>query len=90
MPLYLFIMFWLPMIQKINNLLKWLRMVSLEFLRCSYIVYTTQADEKRFFSIFPVKFSILNSASYYLVLEYYSINIVWYHIVSKPVAQVVE
>ncbi len=52
MPLYLFIMFWLPIIQKITNLLKWLMMVPLEFLSCSYIVSTTQADEKRFIQVF--------------------------------------
>ncbi len=55
MPLYLFIMFFLlPIIQKITNLSKWLMMVPLEFLSCSYIVYKTQADEKRFIQFFLI------------------------------------
>jgi hypothetical protein len=44
-------------------------LVPFKFLSCSYIVYTTQADEKKIYSIFPVKFSKLNYASFYIILS---------------------
>jgi hypothetical protein len=67
--------------------------VPLQFLSCSYIVYTTQAHGKKIYSIFPVKFRKikLNSASYYII----TISALYFilsakHFISKPVAQVVE